>query len=394
MKITRKWIFWIFQAVILFTSCMHHKGPVLSDISISGKISNAANKVIHLSELDVNKVKAIDSATLDEDGKFRFTIKPAGSMFLLISIKPDQQIILVADPGEDIHMNGNARELISTTGVTGSPASLLLLGFEKYTRINQRKVDSLGQVFLNSRSDPDFVIVRQQLDSTYQAIAKDQRKYMERFIDEHSGSLASLIVLNRNFGPKPVFDKKKDMQYFKKIDSGLMATYPGNKNVIDHYSRVKAMIALQSKEISTDSLLTPGMPAPDLRLNNEEGIPMALSSLKGKIVLVYFWAAIDAPSRKYIRQLIPIYKANRKNGFEIFGVALEPNRALWFNAVKLDKPGGVQVNAGNDLNSPEAELFGVKNLPYALLIARDGKILKRDVKLDELKKQLPDFLKK
>jgi len=393
IKIIGNRIFAMLMALVLFSSCQRNKGSALPEIFISGELRNAANMVVHLSELDVKKIKSIDSATLDEDGRFSFKIKPAGSMYLLISVKPGQQLILVADPGEVIHLEGDASELIRTIRITGSPASLLMLGFERYTQHNQRKADSLGQVFINSRSDPDFAIIRQHLDSVYQALAENQRKYMERFIYQHPASLASLIVLNRKFGPNAVFEEDKDLPFFQKIDSGLMAAYPGNKDVIDHHKRVEGMIAMKHKSIVTDSLLSPGMQVPDVHLNNEEGIEAPLSSLKGNVVLIYFWAAMDAQSRKFIRQLIPIYKEYRKHGFEIYGLALEPNHSLWLDALKIDKPGGVQVNASNSLNAPESSIFGVKNLPDALLIDRKGKILKRNINLDELRKELPVVLK-
>jgi hypothetical protein len=136
------------------------------------------------------------------------------------------------------------------------------------------------------------------------------------------------------------------------------------------------------------------MPAPEVRLKNTEGTIVALSSLKGKIVLVYFWAAMDAPSRKFIRQMIPIYQDFRKKGFEIYGLALEPNHTLWLNAAKLDKVGGIQVNAESGLNASESIQFGVNKLPDALLIDRNGKILRRNINVVELRNELPGLLQK
>ena len=133
----------------------------------------------------------------------------------------------------------------------------------------------------------------------------------------------------------------------------------------------------------------PGKPAPDVRLNNADGNPVSLSSLRGKVVLVYFWEAMDGQSRRFIRQLIPVYKANLNNGFAIYGVALEPNKKLWLNALKLDQPGGIQVSADGGTESPVAILFGVESIPSAMLINRQGKIIMRNISADELRKMLP-----
>jgi thiol-disulfide isomerase/thioredoxin len=225
---------------------------------------------------------------------------------------------------------------------------------------------------MNSRSDPGFAGIRQHLDSAYAEIINRQRLYMEKFIDQHSASLASLIVLNRKFGPNFIFTEEKDARYFIKVDSCLMAKYPGNKHAVDHHSRVAAMIKKQNQ-----------------RLSNAEGIPVSLSSLKGKVVLVYFWAAMDGQSRKFIRQLIPIYKANRNKGFEIYGIALESNKALWLNAIKLDQPGGIQVLADGGTENPVAALFGVESLPEAILVGRQGKIIERRISLNKLRRNIP-----
>jgi hypothetical protein len=381
--------------LVVFTavSCRRKTDKQVAEISISGEMRNADNVVLKLSELDVKKIVPIDSVTLDKDGRFSFKVKPSGAMFLVISVIPAQTLILVASPGEKIHIEGDVLNLVQTSALTGSPASSLMLDFERYTAGNQRKADSLGNVFLSSRSEPDFASIRQHLDSAYQALVQEQRSYMEQFINENSASLASLIVINRKFGPKAVFDENADLNYFQKIDSNLMIAYPGNKHVLDNHSRVESLILQKHKSIVTDSLLTPGMPAPDVKLEDQEGVKTSLSSLQGQVVLIYFWAAMDAESRQFIRRLIPIYKENHKNGFEIYGLALEPNRSLWQNALKLDKPGGKQVNAGAGLQAAEALMYGVKRLPAAILIDRDGKIKTRDVTLDELRKELPKLLK-
>jgi hypothetical protein len=394
MKIKSKYILWFFLATVIFTACRQNKRELLPEISVTGKIMNAANLVVHLSELDIKFIKPIDSATLDEDGRFSFKIKPSGSMFLIISIRQGQQLILVTSPGEKVHVEGDAGKFVNTAVITGSPESQLMLNFERFTIHNQQKSDSLGRVFLDSRSDPEFATIRQHLDSTYKAVLEDQRMYMEKFIYQHPNLLASLLVINRKFGPNAVFDETKDFNYFIKLDSGLMAAYPGNKYVLDHHSRVEAFIAKHRQRVLRDSLLAKGMPVPEVRLKNTEGAIVALSSLKGKIVLVYFWAAMDAPSRKFIRQLIPIYHEFRKNGFVIYGLALEPNQTLWLNAAKLDKAGGIQVNAESGLNAPEALQFGVNKIPEAILIDREGKILRRNISVEELKQELPVLLKK
>jgi len=389
LKASVKWKTGLIIGLLVFAACQRIGTSSAPGIKIAGELKGADNAMVRLSELDVKAVKPIDSLLIGKDGKFSFKLKPEGSSFYLLSLSPAQKLILVIDSGENIRIEGDAKKLISTASIEGSPASALLLDFERFTSRNEAKADSLAQIFMNSRSDPGFAGIRQHLDSAYAEIVSRQKLYMEKYIDQHTASLASLLVLNRKFGPNFIFTEEKDALYFIKLDSGLMANYPGNKHAVDHHNRLALMIKKQNQRRVNDSLLMPGNPAPGLQFNNAEGIPVFLSSLKGKVVLVYFWAAMDGQSRKFIRQLIPIYKANKNKGFAIYGVALEPNRALWLNALKLDQPGGIQVIADRGTESTVAALFGIESLPEAMLIDRQGKIIERRNSLDELRRKIP-----
>ncbi len=120
------------------------------------------------------------------------------------------------------------------------------------------------------------------------------------------------------------------------------------------------------------------MPAPDISLPGPDGKNHALSNLKGKVVLLDFWASWCGPCRRANPHVVETYKKYKDKGFEVFSVSLDrpDGKQNWIDAIAKD--GLLWDNHVSDLqfwSSAPAAVYGVRSIPKTFLIGRDGKIV-------------------
>ncbi|MBL0146448.1 MAG: TlpA family protein disulfide reductase [Chitinophagaceae bacterium] len=132
--------------------------------------------------------------------------------------------------------------------------------------------------------------------------------------------------------------------------------------------------------------------APEISLPNANGNIVSLSSFKGKIVLVDFWAIWCNPCRAANPKIVKLYNKYKANGLEIFGVALDKTKSKWLAAVKKDKITYTQVIDTEGWESDAAIAYGVEAIPTSFLLDKTGKIVAIDLEGDELENKIKELL--
>lgn len=151
---------------------------------------------------------------------------------------------------------------------------------------------------------------------------------------------------------------------------------------------------VQQLDTKLKGLLLPGMDAPDIEMKDPDGNTRRLSDLRGKVVLLDFWASWCGPCRHENPNVVNIYNKYHAQGFDIFSVSLDKTRDAWLKAIRDDKL--AWENHVSDLNgwtSSGGKTYGIMSIPATVLISPDGKIIARNLRGQELEKAIADALK-
>lgn len=135
-----------------------------------------------------------------------------------------------------------------------------------------------------------------------------------------------------------------------------------------------------------------GDTAPNFTLNTPEGKPISLYALRGKILLVDFWAAWCRPCRMENPNVVAAYEKFKNKGFDVLGVSLDQNKEDWLKAIEKDKLTWTQVSDLKFWDSPVVALYQVDGIPMNFLLDKDGKIIAKNLRGQDLEKTLSQIL--
>lgn len=145
--------------------------------------------------------------------------------------------------------------------------------------------------------------------------------------------------------------------------------------------------------LSSTAQIKMGAAVPEIALPDVNGNIVTLSSFKGKVVLIDFWASWCGPCRQSNPSIVRLYKKYKDSGFEVFGVSIDSKKAAWIKAIKQDKIKFTQVIDNGGWNNGVAEKYGVSQIPTNFLLDKNGNLFAVDAEGKELDKLVNELLK-
>lgn len=360
---------------------------------LKGTLNNGNGGIIYLDELGTSSLITIDSIVVSENGSFQFKHELSIPKFFLLKASQENFITLLVNPGEKVVITADMNKLADSYVVEGSPDSKLIKEFNIYLKKNLDKLRELNKIYSDSLHSPNIQSIIADLDERSKVILEDQKEYTIRYISDNNKSLVSLLALYQQVSPRNyILDPMEDITYFEMVDSILYELFPESEPV----QALHAQVIELNQRIEADRLkeLRFGMGAtpPEIALPNPEGDTIMLSSTRGKIVLLDFWAAWCNPCRLENPNLVKNYEKYHSKGFEIFQVSLDRDRNAWLEAIETDGLGEwIHVSDLKYWNSIVTGLYQLTQIPSSFLLDREGKIIARDLRGENLGEKLSEL---
>ncbi len=378
----------IFSAAIalLLASCNK------TNVSISGNIKEAGKQKIYLEQLNVDNIVVVDSTESNKNGEFRFKTFVEQPTFFNVKVGPKEAITFIAEAGEDIELSGTLKGLSQNYWVDGSENSLWikLLNFQLNNTITQ--LDSLRAIYTNLTAECETE--RHDILQAWDSIINKQITFSKDFILKHAVSPASYYALYQKFDKDNfILTPAEDLHSFKVVASSLKAMYPESqytKAILKHLEQIaKGLQNERIRQLIANSENT----LPEISLPNTKQDTIALSSLKGKYIVLDFNLLATKESKAYIDEMKSVYQKFKNRGLQIYQVCLDENQALWERLVQQHGINWVCVRDPQGLKSRAAQTWNIQNIPANYIINPKFEIVGKNLTGRRLEERLNDLMK-
>lgn len=359
------------------------ENPNATEFNVSGTLTDGKDQKIYLYHFAGQQPTIIDSTVISAENTFKLKGKGEGYQFYGVGSSPTKLKLLMLNSNESVTINGDYF-LINEANIEGSEDSKIIAKYNKIQKEYYLKMQSLQKKLKGVPKDsPEYNTIIKQLQQTSIDLSASAEKYIDKNIKS-----PAIISAQRD-----LFNPDTQIEYLKKIEHTLAKKM---NNSIYHTS-IKSYIAQiqqqQTQQSKQNGFAEVGTKAPELNYPSPTGQNIALSSLKGKVVLIDFWASWCKPCRMENPNVVRLYNEYKDKGFTIYSVSLDKDKARWENAIKQD--GLIWPNHVSDLKgwqSAAAATYGVNGIPYTVLIGKDGKVIATSLRGVQLEQKLKEIL--
>ena len=338
--------------------------------TINGKVEGYPNHLVILNKFRVNSLELVDSTMTNDSGYFTFKKPISEASILYIQYNTQSAVPLVVENGAKLNVkitptpNGLNYDV---SGLKSEKSKNLYNFIRQYTRSN----NELAALDKAIAEEPDGTKMY-ELQMIFGGKQEEFRSSIDSMLKFHAPLESYFVLFN--------FMEEQD---FQKIKALKMRMEPKDIKS-NYYNDLKTIY-------DNNKLLEIGEMAPEIALPQVDGSILKLSDLRGKVVLIDFWASWCGPCRAEFPNVKNLYARFQSKGFEIYGVSLDKDRPSWVSSINSLGLTWKQVSDLKFWACAPAKTYKVSGIPFTVLIDKEGKIIAKNLRGEDLEKKLEEL---
>jgi len=365
----RKIGFLLLTGLVVLASC-----GKTDQYKVSGTVEGVTEGQAVLQKIEAQGPVAVDTAEI-VDGAFTFTGSVEHPELHLIYVDDNQVPVAFFLENANITINADV-ENMQDAEVAGSEINAKFKEFNDGVPSNDR-AQSLQQEFMAARQSGDQEKM-QELAAEYQGIMQEQQQYYRDFVMANTDNVVGAFLAMNMAG-------SMELPELEELVASLQESNAGHPYVLE----LEKMLEPMKKQQAAETAIQVGNAAPDFTLTDLEGNEVSLADFQGKYVFLDFWASWCSPCRNESPNMVKAYEEFGGENFEIVGVSLDKTAEPWRKAVEEDNMTWTLLH---DPQGDVANTYGVQSIPFTLLLDKEGNIIEKNLRGEQLQNKLKELL--